>query len=161
MSPEQSTGDGPVDARSDLYALACVLYELLTGEPPHTGPTAHAIMAKRLTVTPTAVRTLRATVSESVEQAIKKALEVVPADRHSSVEAFSRALSDGKTPEPFPQLEAFAPVAAVAPTATPFVGRASGLPRARTRRGGSSLPRARLPVVRAIRGPLLMRRAAP
>ena len=124
VSPEQSTGDGVVDARSDLYALACVLYELLTGEPPHTGPTAHAIMAKRLTVTPTAVRTLRATVSESVEQAIKKALEVVPADRHSSVEAFSRALSDGKTPEPFPQLEAFAPVAAVAPTATPFVGRA-------------------------------------
>ena len=124
VSPEQSTGDGPVDARSDLYALACVLYELLTGEPPHTGPTAHAIMAKRLTVTPTAVRTLRTTVPESVEQAIKKALEVVPADRHSSVEAFSRALSDGRTPEPFPQLEALAPASAVAPTATPFVGRA-------------------------------------
>ena len=124
VSPEQSTGDGPVDARSDLYALACVLYELLTGEPPHTGPTAHAIMAKRLTVTPTAVRALRTTVPESVEQALKKALEVVPADRHRSVEAFSRALSDGRTPEPFPQLEAVAPAAAVAPTATPFVGRA-------------------------------------
>src|SRR2546427_1669282 len=66
MSPEQATGDGQPDARSDVYSLAAVLYEMLAGEPPHTGPTAQAIIAKLLTEPPTRLAVVRGGVSAVV-----------------------------------------------------------------------------------------------
>jgi serine/threonine-protein kinase len=93
MSPEQSAGERTVDARSDVYSLGCVLYELLAGEPPYTGPSAQALMAKRFTDPIPRVRRLRATVSPAVEQAIMKALAITPADRFPSAAAFIEALT--------------------------------------------------------------------
>ena len=93
MSPEQSTG-GPIDARSDVYSLGCVLYEMLAGEPPFTGPTAQAIIAKRLAHPPPSIRVLRATVPGAVDRAIREAMAVVPADRYASAEQFAHALRE-------------------------------------------------------------------
>ena len=93
MSPEQCTG-GEIDARSDVYSLGCVLYEMLAGEPPFTGPTAQAIIAKRLAHPPPAIRVLRPTVPRAVDQAIREAMAVVPADRYASAEHFARALME-------------------------------------------------------------------
>ncbi len=70
MSPEQSAGERTLDARSDVYSLACVLYELLAGEPPYTGATAQAVIAKRFTDPVPRVRRLRATVPLAVDQAL-------------------------------------------------------------------------------------------
>jgi serine/threonine-protein kinase len=67
MSPEQATGDRAIDGRTDIYSLAAVLYEMLTGEPPHTGSTAQAIIARVLTEKPRRVRATRETVPEYVE----------------------------------------------------------------------------------------------
>ena len=92
MSPEQASG-GPLDARSDVYALGCVLYEMLAGEPPFTGPTAQAVIAKRFAGEPTPLRLVRPTVPEAVEQAVRTALAPVPADRFTSVAEFARALA--------------------------------------------------------------------
>jgi tetratricopeptide (TPR) repeat protein/tRNA A-37 threonylcarbamoyl transferase component Bud32 len=122
-SPEQATGDGVVDERSDLYALACVLYEVLTGEPPHAAKTPGAIVAKKLTVAPVPIRALRATVPAHVERAVMKGLAVVPADRFSSMAAFVEALGDATVQAPAPRLAAVAPPTAVASSATAFVGR--------------------------------------
>jgi serine/threonine protein kinase/tetratricopeptide (TPR) repeat protein len=92
MSPEQAAGDRGVDARTDLYSLASVLYEMLAGEPPYTGPTAQAIAAKRLTESAPSVRAARASVPESVDRAIRKALASVAADRFSNAAQFAQAL---------------------------------------------------------------------
>src|SRR6185503_10825596 len=92
MSPEQATGDRNVDARSDLYSLASVLFEMLVGEPPMTGKTVQAVIAKLLTEPAMHVRTVRETVSPAVDAAIAKALSKVPADRFASVSEFMRAL---------------------------------------------------------------------
>ena len=92
MSPEQATGDRNVDARSDLYSLASVLFEMLVGEPPITGKTVQAVIAKLLTEPAMHVRTVRPMVPEPVDTAIAKALSKVPADRFSSVADFERAL---------------------------------------------------------------------
>jgi len=93
MSPEQSLGERALDARSDVYSLACVLYEILAGEPPYTGRTAQAVIAKRLTDPVPAVRRLRTTVPAAVEQALMKALAKTPADRFASTGAFVEALT--------------------------------------------------------------------
>ncbi len=93
MSPEQAAGDRSVDARADVYALGCVLYEMLAGEPPFTGPTAQAIVAKSMTEPAPPLRRLRATVPEEVEQVVTRALAKVPADRFAGAEAFAQALS--------------------------------------------------------------------
>ncbi len=93
MSPEQAAGDPAVDARSDVYALACVLYEMLAGEPPFTGPTALAVMTKRLTDPVPSVRRLRPQVPAAVERAVTRALARVPADRYASTISFAEALS--------------------------------------------------------------------
>jgi dipeptidyl aminopeptidase/acylaminoacyl peptidase len=95
MSPEQATGDRALDARSDVYSLAAVLYEMLTGEPPVTGATAQAMIAKLMTERPTRVRTVRDTVPEAVDAAIAKALSKVPADRFATAAAFGDALGTG------------------------------------------------------------------
>ena len=93
MSPEQATSERGVDARSDVYSLGCVLYEMLAGEPPYTGPTAQALITKRLVDPVPAVRRLRAAVPVGVEHALTKALAKVPADRWPSAGAFAEALT--------------------------------------------------------------------
>ena len=92
MSPEQATADQQLDARSDVYSLAAVLYEMLAGDPPFTGRSTQAVIAKLLTERPTPVRILRDTVPEAVEQAVMKALAKVPADRFKTAGDFAEAL---------------------------------------------------------------------
>src|SRR5947208_3304926 len=92
MSPEQATGD-QLDGRSDIYSLGCVLYEMLAGEPPYTGPTAQAIIAKRFSEPIPHVRTLRDTVSEPVAQALHKALAKAPVDRFATAADMAAALA--------------------------------------------------------------------
>src|SRR6188508_2233310 len=93
MSPEQAAGDRGVDARTDVYALAAVLYEMLAGEPPYTGATTQAMLVKRLTEPPPSIRALRSNVPEATDDAIRKALAPVPADRFASAAEFARALT--------------------------------------------------------------------
>ena len=93
MSPEQAMGERELDARSDVYALGSVLYEMLTGEPPFTGPTAQAIVAKVVTAEPVAPSTLRKAVPPEVESAVLTALEKLPADRFASAAEFAAALN--------------------------------------------------------------------
>ena len=92
MSPEQAAGDRNITPRADIYALGAVLYELLVGEPPFTGPTQQIVLARAMTQTPTPVRTLRSSVPAGVESAVLRALEKVPADRFSTAAEFARAL---------------------------------------------------------------------
>ncbi len=94
MSPEQASGDQEVGARSDVYSLGCVLYEMLVGDPPHTGSTAQAVLARILTETPSAPSAVRAAVPPNVEGAVLKALERLPADRFGTAADFSRALAE-------------------------------------------------------------------
>jgi tetratricopeptide (TPR) repeat protein len=93
MSPEQASAES-VDARSDQYALATMLYEMLVGEPPFTGHTAQAVMARRFAEPARPIRTVRAAVPEGAERAVLKALERTPADRFPDVASFARALRD-------------------------------------------------------------------
>jgi serine/threonine protein kinase len=95
MSPEQGSGLEQVDGRSDVYSLGCVLYEMLAGEPPYTGPTAQAIIAKRLSDPVPRVRRVRPPVPDAVDQCLLKALARVPADRFATAEHFARALGSG------------------------------------------------------------------
>ena len=92
MSPEQATGDRGIDARSDVYSLASVLYEMLAGEPPVTGLNAQVMIAKLITERPTHLRVLRDTVPAAIDAAVAKALSKTPADRFSSAGDFARAL---------------------------------------------------------------------
>jgi hypothetical protein len=92
MSPEQATGDRGIDARSDVYSLAAVLYEMLAGEPPVTGASAQSMIAKLMTETPTHLRVLRSTVPPEIDAAVARALSKVPADRFTSAGEFSRSL---------------------------------------------------------------------
>jgi eukaryotic-like serine/threonine-protein kinase len=93
MSPEQAASDGGLDGRSDLYSLGCVLYEMLAGEPPFTGPTAQAIMARHAVDPVAPLRTVRNTVPEPVERAIERVLAKVPADRFKTGAEFAAALA--------------------------------------------------------------------
>ena len=97
MSPEQASGERGLDARTDVYSLAAVLYELLAGEPPYTGPTAQVITAKRLSDPVPSIRRLRPSVPEAVDQALQRALAPNPADRFGTVSAFARALESPPT----------------------------------------------------------------
>jgi serine/threonine-protein kinase len=92
MSPEQATATARSKGRSDVYSLAAVLYEMIAGEPPVTGATKQAIIAKLLTEAPTKLRVIRTAVPESVERATEKALSKAPADRFATAGAFARAL---------------------------------------------------------------------
>ncbi len=100
MSPEQAMGQ-PVDGRTDQYSLAGVLYEMLAGEPPFTGPTAQAVVARRLAEPVRPLRPVRSTVPAGTEAAILRALERIPADRFPDISAFAAALRHpGERPEP-------------------------------------------------------------
>ena len=92
MSPEQAGGDGPIDARTDTYALACVLYEMLAGQPPFHSRTAQATLARHLTDTMPSLRSVRSSVPEEVERAIRRALSKSPADRPRTVTQFADML---------------------------------------------------------------------
>ncbi len=96
MSPEQASGELEVDARSDVYALGCVTYEMLAGEPPHTGPNVHAIIAKVLTQPVRSLREMRKTVPLCVEHAVGGALARLPADRWATAEQYAAALTDSR-----------------------------------------------------------------
>ena len=98
MSPEQASGEADLDGRSDIYSLGCVLYELLVGEAPFTGPSAQAIMARHAVEPLPRVRTVRVTVPDYVEAAIDKALAKVPADRFATGTEFAEALTTPAMP---------------------------------------------------------------
>src|SRR5215218_6539284 len=99
MSPEQAMGEREITARSDVYALGCVLYEMLTGDPPFGGSTAQAIVARVLTEAPRPILPQRHTIPPAIETAVLTALEKLPADRFGSAAQFSEALAGrGSTP---------------------------------------------------------------
>ncbi len=94
MSPEQAMGEREITARSDVYALGCVLYEMLTGDPPFTGSTAQAIVARVVTEHPRSLTSQRHTIPSHVEAAVLTALEKLPADRFATAAEFAAALGD-------------------------------------------------------------------
>ena len=100
MSPEQAAGETEPDGRSDVYSLGCVLYEMLAGTPPFTGPTAQAVISKRFTEPAPLLRAARPTAPEEIEQAVTKALARVPADRFATAAQLAQALvvHTGTTP---------------------------------------------------------------
>jgi TolB-like protein len=110
MSPEQAAGERQLDARSDVYALGAVTYEMLAGEPPVTGSSVQALVAKLMTERPTPLRVLRDTVPAAVDAAVQRALAKVPADRFPGAREFAEALASG-------------PGAPPAPAARPYRGR--------------------------------------
>lgn len=100
MSPEQATGEPGLDARSDVYSLGCVVYEMLAGESPFSGPNAQAMIASRLTDPVPPVRRVRSGVSPRMERALVQALATDPADRFPSAAAFVEALKPGDSAGP-------------------------------------------------------------
>jgi TolB-like protein/tetratricopeptide (TPR) repeat protein len=98
MSPEQAAAEREIDARSDQYALAAVTYEMLSGEPPHTGPTAQAVIARLMTEQVRSLRATRPGVPVEVDRAVARALAKSPADRFGSVAEFVAALTGPADP---------------------------------------------------------------
>jgi serine/threonine protein kinase/Flp pilus assembly protein TadD len=93
MSPEQAAGDTNIDGRSDQYSLACVLYEMLTGQPPFVAPTARAIIARHLTDTVPPIKTVRPDLPGAIAHAVGRALSKLPVDRYPTVDQFVTDLS--------------------------------------------------------------------
>ena len=94
MSPEQAAGESDLDARSDIYSLACVTYEMLAGMHPFTGPSLESVMTQRLSFPPRPLRAYRASIPLSVERAVLRALVVSPADRYQTATEFADALAN-------------------------------------------------------------------
>jgi serine/threonine protein kinase/TolB-like protein/Tfp pilus assembly protein PilF len=125
MSPEQASGDKGIDARTDIYSLGAVLYEMLAGEAPYTGPTAQAIIAKRLMDPVPSVRRVRPNVPEGVDQAIQRSLAPVAADRYASAGDFARALQAAGTATT-PTAATTTPTAVVPATPSPITASSRG-----------------------------------
>jgi len=123
MSPEQASGDKSLDARTDVYSLGAVLFELLSGEPPYTGATAQQIIVKRFTDPVPSVRRTRPNVPEAVDHAIQRALAPIPADRFATPAQFAQALGGGytgaRTGAPAPSMRPEPAVSTVAAAAQP------------------------------------------
>jgi len=138
MSPEQVAGDTRLDPRTDIYSLGCVLYEMLAGQPPHTGPTVQSVLAKVVSEEPPAISKLRSRVPEHVEAALNQALAKVPADRFATVHEFAESLTDrfaGRTrpaTSAFPRWMAWAAGAVlaglVAAAVVPLITRRATIP---------------------------------
>lgn len=92
MSPEQASGEHALDARTDVYSLGCVLYEMVAGEPPFTGATAQVVISRVLTEAPRSLTTSRQGVSAALDTVVRTAMSKVPADRYASAAEFARAL---------------------------------------------------------------------
>ena len=106
MSPEQATAERRIDGRSDQYSLACVVYEMLAGEPPFSGPTAQAIIAKRLSGPAPSIGVLRPSLPSHAPVALARALAQTPADRFPTTGAFAAALDARGAATPTPPLPA-------------------------------------------------------
>ena len=126
MSPEQATGDRTVDSRTDIYALGAVLYEMLTGDPPHAASNAQAIIAKVLTEKAPHARLARETVPEHVDAAIERALAKLPADRFATAREFADALEAEPTSRSRPT---GADISIVRATRSPLPARAPSIIR--------------------------------
>ncbi|MGQ0539838.1 MAG: protein kinase domain-containing protein, partial [Gemmatimonadaceae bacterium] len=100
MSPEQVGGESNVDGRSDVYSLGCLLYEMIAGQPPFTGPTLESVVLQHLAAPIPRVTVIRPTVSPAVDRAIERALAKVPADRFATVNQFADALIGPAPAEP-------------------------------------------------------------
>jgi TolB-like protein/tRNA A-37 threonylcarbamoyl transferase component Bud32/Flp pilus assembly protein TadD len=99
MSPEQAGGSSTLDGRSDIYSLGCLLYEMLDGEPPFTGPTPQSVMAKQVVAPPPPLRSRHPEIPEPVEQVLARALAKEPGDRFSTAAEFASALEAAGTAE--------------------------------------------------------------
>jgi eukaryotic-like serine/threonine-protein kinase len=95
MSPEQAMAQGDVDGRSDTYSLGCVLYEMLTGDPPFGGSSPQAVLARKLSEPAPRLSTMRETVSPALEEAVRRALARIPADRFGTTAEFASAAAEG------------------------------------------------------------------
>jgi serine/threonine protein kinase/Flp pilus assembly protein TadD len=104
MSPEQAHGSAELDGRTDVYSLGCVLYEMLTGAPPFTGPNVQAVLARHAVDPVAPIRTVRATVPETVERVVLRALAKVPVDRYATAADFANALSTASRTQLVPPL---------------------------------------------------------
>src|SRR5688500_4460402 len=120
MSPEQAAGERDLDARSDIYALGTVLYEMLAGETPFAAPTAQAMIARRFTETPKPLRAVRDSVPELVENAVQKSLARTAADRFATAADFAQAIGTSTT----------TPAAATPPPPAPRARRRMSTPLA-------------------------------
>ena len=101
MSPEQAAAGRSVDGRSDLYAFGCVIYEMLAGQPPFTGPTPQGLLARHALDPVPPLRTVRDTVPVAVEQSVMRAMAKAPADRFPTAAAFAEGLTAPRSPAPF------------------------------------------------------------
>src|SRR6476619_7164739 len=93
VSPEQAAGEVTIDGRSDQYSLACVLYEMLSGERPFTGATTQAVLAKRFTESVKPLRSIRANIPEFVERAVTRAMTTDAGGRYATASMFAQALA--------------------------------------------------------------------
>ncbi|MEO7456173.1 MAG: serine/threonine-protein kinase [Gemmatimonadaceae bacterium] len=140
LSPEQASAEKEVGPKADQYALACVLYEMLVGEPPFTGRTASSIAMRHISESPIPLRVRRKTTPASIEQAVMRAMEKVPADRFQSLHDFSAACRDareGAIPQAMPAKQQRPPVRPMLAAAFAFAVAATAFVVARSESSAS------------------------